>query len=63
MGLSYSTDKTDESGKEMLTYGTPDFPIAFFDDDLTTVKVPWQKKSGTAEPMKKWFFLLLFATH
>ena len=41
MGLSYSTDKTDESGKEMLTYGTPDFPIAFFDDDLTIVKVPW----------------------
>ncbi|MCR5023041.1 MAG: AraC family transcriptional regulator [Lachnospiraceae bacterium] len=41
MGLSYSTDKTDETGKELLTYGTPDFPIAFFDDDLTTVRVPW----------------------
>lgn len=41
MGLSYSTDKTDETGKELLTYGTPDFPIAFFDDDLTQVKVPW----------------------
>lgn len=41
MGLSYSTDKTDETGKELLTYGTPDFPIAFFDDDLTSVKVPW----------------------
>ncbi len=41
MGLSYSTDKTDETGKEMLTYGTPDFPVAFFDDDLTVVKVPW----------------------
>ncbi len=41
MGLSYSTDKTDEAGKELLTYGTPDFPIAFFDDDLTIVKVPW----------------------
>ena len=41
MGLSYSTDKTDETGKELLTYGTPDFPIAFSDDDLTTVKVPW----------------------
>lgn len=41
MGLSYSTDKTDETGKELLTYGTPDFPIAFFDDDLTVVKVPW----------------------
>ena len=41
MGLSYSTDKTDETGKELLTYGTADFPIAFFDDDLTIVKVPW----------------------
>lgn len=41
MGLSFSTDKIDETGKELLTYGTPDFPIAFFDDDLTTVKVPW----------------------
>ena len=41
MGLSYSTDKIDETGKELLTYGTPDFPIAFFDDDLTKVKVPW----------------------
>ena len=40
MGLSYSTDKIDETGKELLTYGTPDFPIAFFDDDLTKVKVP-----------------------
>ena len=41
MGLSYSTDKTDKTGKELLTYGTSDFPIAFFDDDLTKVKVPW----------------------
>lgn len=41
MGLSYSTDKTDETGKELLTYGTPEFPIAFFDDNLTFVKVPW----------------------
>ena len=41
MALSYSTDKTDETGKELLTYGTPDFPIAFFYDDLTKVKVPW----------------------
>ena len=41
MGLSYSTDKTDETGKELLTYGTSDFPIAFFDDDLTIVRVPW----------------------
>ena len=41
MGLSYSTDKTDETGRELLTYGTPDFPIAFFDDDLTITKTPW----------------------
>lgn len=41
MGLSYSTDKTDEAGRELLTYGTPEFPIAFFEDDLTVVKVPW----------------------
>ena len=41
MALSYSVDKTDGSGRELLTYGTSDFPIAFFDDDLTKVKVPW----------------------
>lgn len=41
MALSYSVDKTDSSGREFLTYGTSDFPIAFFDDDLTKVKVPW----------------------
>ena len=41
MALSYSTDKVDESGRELLTYGTSDFPIAFFDDDLCKVKVPW----------------------
>ena len=41
MALSYSVDKTDSSGKELLTYGTSDFPIAFFDDALTKVKVPW----------------------
>lgn len=41
MALSFSTAKTDETGKELLTYGTADFPIAFFDDDLTKVKVPW----------------------
>ena len=29
MALSYSTDKTDENGRELLTYGTPEFPIAF----------------------------------
>ena len=41
MALSYSVDKTDGSGRELLTYGTSDFPIAFFDDDLIKVKVPW----------------------
>ncbi|MBQ6344049.1 MAG: helix-turn-helix transcriptional regulator [Anaerolineaceae bacterium] len=41
MSISFSTDRIDENGRELLTYGTPDFPIAFFDDDLTTVKVPW----------------------
>jgi len=41
MALSYSVDKTDSSGRELLSYGTSDFPIAFFDDDLTKVKVPW----------------------
>lgn len=41
MALSYSVDKTDNNGRELLTYGTSDFPIAFFDDDLTKVKVPW----------------------
>ena len=39
MSLSYSTDRTDETGRELLTYGTPDFPISFFDDDLAVVKV------------------------
>ena len=29
MSLSYSTDRTDETGRELLTYGTPDFPISF----------------------------------
>lgn len=41
MGLTNSVDKVDENGRELLTYGTKDFPIAFFDDDLTIVKVPW----------------------
>ena len=41
MALSFSTDKIDATGRELLTYGTPDFPIAFFDDDLSRVKVPW----------------------
>lgn len=41
MALSYSVNKVDENGKEILSYGTKDFPIAFFDDDLTKVTVPW----------------------
>ena len=41
MSLSYSVDKVDKDGREMLTYGTKDFPIAFFDDDLVKVSVPW----------------------
>lgn len=41
MPLSYSVDQVDENGREMLTYGTEDFPIAFFDDDLTKVAVPY----------------------
>lgn len=41
MSISYSVDKVDKNGREMLTYGTKDFPIAFFDDDLVKVTVPW----------------------
>ena len=41
MGLTNSVDKVGKDGRELLTYGTIDFPIAFFDDDLTKVKVPW----------------------
>ena len=41
MALSISVDKVDENGKEILSYGTKEFPIAFFDDDLTKVMVPW----------------------
>lgn len=40
MALTCSVDQVDETGRELLTYGTPDFPIAFFDDDLTKVAVP-----------------------
>jgi len=41
MALTLSVDRVDESGRELLTYGTEDFPIAFFDDDLTIVSVPY----------------------
>lgn len=40
MALTQSVDKVDERGREILIYGTEDFPIAFFDDDLTKVAVP-----------------------
>ena len=41
MALSVSVDRVDETGRELLTYGTKDYPIAFFDDDLTRVSVPY----------------------
>ncbi len=41
MAFSLSVDRTDEKGRELLTYGTEDFPVAFFDDDLATVTVPY----------------------
>jgi AraC-like DNA-binding protein len=40
MAFSISVDRVDETGREQLSYGTEDFPIAFFDDDLTVVSVP-----------------------
>ena len=40
MALTQSVDEVDESGREILTYGTEDYPIAFFEDDLTKVAVP-----------------------
>lgn len=41
MAFSVSVDRIDEDGRELLTYGTEDFPIAFFDDDLAYVAVPY----------------------
>ena len=41
MAFSVSVDRIDETGRELLVYGTEDFPVAFFDDDLTTVSVPY----------------------
>ena len=41
MALSVSVDRVDETGRELLTYGTEDFPIAFFDDDLAKISVPY----------------------
>ena len=40
MALTRSVDQVDENGRELLTYGSHAFPIAFFDDDLTRVAVP-----------------------
>ncbi len=40
MAITLSTENIDDNGKELLHYGTKEFPIAFFDDDLTKVKVP-----------------------
>ncbi len=40
MALTRSVDQVDENGRELLTYGTDAFPIAFFDDDLSKVAVP-----------------------
>ncbi len=41
MNLSISTDQSDESGKELLEYGTREYPVAFFYDDLDIVTIPW----------------------
>lgn len=41
MAFSLSVDRIDQNGRELLTYGTEDFPIAFFDDDLTSINVPY----------------------
>ena len=40
MAITQSVDRVDENGREILTYGTEDYPVAFFDDDLTIVAVP-----------------------
>ena len=41
MALTVSVDRVDEAGRELLTYGTEDFPIAFFDDDLASMVIPY----------------------
>jgi AraC-like DNA-binding protein len=41
MAFTLSVDRIDQNGRELLTYGSEDFPIAFFDDDLTSVSVPY----------------------
>ncbi len=41
MALTISTDQVGRDHKELLEYGTEDFPAAFFEDDLRVVPVPW----------------------
>ena len=41
MALTLSVERVDETGRELLTYGTEDFPIAFFDDDLAKIITPY----------------------
>ena len=41
MALTLSVDRVDDAGRELLAYGTEDFPIAFFDDDLTGMVIPY----------------------
>ena len=41
MPIFVSNTVTDESGRELLEYGTADFPIAYYDDNLDYVAVPW----------------------
>ena len=41
MALTLSVDRVDDTGRELLTYGTEDFPIAFFDDDLAKITIPY----------------------
>ncbi len=41
MALSVSNTVTDSTGRELLTYGTEEFPAAFYLDDLDRVESPW----------------------
>ena len=41
MALTVSVNRVNKDSRELLSYGTEDFPIAFFDDDLTRITVPW----------------------
>ena len=46
MALTRSVDQVDENGRELLTYGTAAFPIAFFDDESAYIG---SEKAGRAE--------------